>query len=152
MTERMSDEEIAKIEKQHHGFATVTVCKLTAALKAERARVVELENPNPLVEIRVSPTEVYDPDGATWKQRAYAAEAKLAAEMASVHRLAAKELELEATLARVKGLIPKWKEGDFNLPDYTRGKIDGRHECAKQLLAVLDKATPAVSTPPEPPA
>jgi len=54
----------------------------TAELKAEnktlRERVRELENPNPLVEIRVSPSEVYDPNGETWKQRAEAAEAKLA--------------------------------------------------------------------------
>ena len=46
----------------------------TAELKAEnktlRERVRELENPNPLVEIRVSPSEVYDPNGEAWKQRA----------------------------------------------------------------------------------
>jgi len=49
--------------------------------------------------------------------------------------------ELEAELKAVRGLIPGWKEGDFGLPDYERGKMDGRQECAKELQAVLDKAT-----------
>ena len=46
---------------------------------------------------------------------------------------------LEAKLADIAGLIPVWKEGDFNLPDYVRGKMDGRHECADELQAILNK-------------
>jgi hypothetical protein len=46
-------------------------------------------------------------------------------------------VEAEATVARVEPLVEKWKDGDFNLPDYTRGKMDGRHECAKELQAAL---------------
>ena len=45
----------------------------------------------------------------------------------------------EAKLEAMRGLIPGWKEGDFNLPAYALGKRDGRHECADELEALLNK-------------
>jgi len=67
-----------------------------------------------------------------------AAEAKLEAAEQHVKILNDQNAEIMGMMERVRGLLPKWKEGDFNLPDYTRGKMHGRHECAKELQAELD--------------
>ena len=47
--------------------------------------------------------------------------------------------ELEAQLEAVRKLLPRWREGDFDLPPYVRGKMDGCHECADELEAILGK-------------
>ena len=45
--------------------------------------------------------------------------------------------ELHSRIDAALKLTDKWSEGDFNLPDYTRGKMDGCHQCADELRATL---------------
>lgn len=132
------------ILKQNDAFTAWTISRAVEELTQLRARVVELEHWfHDYRTPELSMAEMF--------KQLKAAEAKLAeahsdyarwkADWVSVSKHGDARLEAaESTLARVKDLIPKWKEGDFDLPDYTRGKMDGRHECVKQLKSVLDKA------------
>lgn len=104
-------------------------------LKALQKRVNELEEI-----IRT------DPDYAPWAKLA-AAEARVAElektrddylDLINHARNISKELRAaDERIEKARGLIPGWLEGDFDLPDYTRGKMDGRHDCAKQLMEAL---------------
>lgn len=46
---------------------------------------------------------------------------------------------LLAMLDKCAALVERWREGDFDLPDYVRGKMDGCHQCAEELRALLDE-------------
>ena len=43
----------------------------------------------------------------------------------------------QSKLDRVRGLLPRWREGDFDLPPYVKGKMDGCHQCANELESAL---------------
>lgn len=128
------------ILKQDDPFTAGTISRGVTEIETLRARVLELEARNAgLVEAIEDAAERI----RNRRSKAEAAEARVAELEARVEPLQPfkkKILDLEATIARLEGLLPGWKEGDFDLPDYTRGKMDGRHECVKQLKSVLDKA------------
>ena len=113
MTERMTDERLDILRRSHvpDSPENCWTCELLHGLQAER----------------------------TYTQKLEAEIAVLKAECANAGNYGLALEKAEATVARIEPLVEKWKDGDFNLPDYTRGKMDGRHECTKELQAALNQ-------------
>jgi len=44
----------------------------------------------------------------------------------------------DALVGELRNLLPRWREGDFDLPPYVKGKMDGCHQCADELEAVIN--------------
>lgn len=51
--------------------------------------------------------------------------------------VAMKNTELQEKLDRGRKLLPRWREGDFDLAPYVKGNMDGCHQCADELERAL---------------
>lgn len=139
----MTDERLALVDRL---AIRRSLRELVDAIKAERAEVERLTLDRcEITALRDALIDEQDERDA-WRARAQAAEAENAEykQFLEEHprHLMNEWRAVKAGLAAVEGLLPRWKEGDFDLPPYTKGVMDGRHKCAAELSAALQAHNP----------